>query len=107
MGVILITHDLGLAATHSATTIHVMYAGRIVERSAGRAALRQARCIPYTEALLGAICRLDEDVDAADRRDRRTAAPPAGSSRRAAPSTRAARMRSTCATTETPGRSAS
>src|SRR5207253_4451428 len=61
MGVILITHDLGLAATIS-DTINVMYAGRIVEHS--RAAQLFARPVhPYSEALLGAICRLDEDVD--------------------------------------------
>ncbi len=61
MGVILITHDLGLAAT-ICDTIHVMYAGRIVERSPAEL-LFAGPVHPYSEALLGAICRLDEDVD--------------------------------------------
>ena len=39
MAVILITHDLGLAASFC-DDMHVMYAGRIVERSPGRAAVR-------------------------------------------------------------------
>ncbi len=60
MAVILITHDLGLAASFC-DDIHVMYAGRIVER--GPAAPVFAHPVhPYTEALLGAICRLDHDV---------------------------------------------
>jgi peptide/nickel transport system ATP-binding protein len=60
MAVILITHDLGLAASFC-DDIHVMYAGRIVERSPAEELF--ARPVhPYTEALLNAICRLDEDV---------------------------------------------
>jgi peptide/nickel transport system ATP-binding protein len=60
MAVILITHDLGLAASFC-DDIQVMYAGRIVERS--RPGPLFARPIhPYTEALLDAICRLDYDV---------------------------------------------
>ncbi len=60
MAVILITHDLGLAAGFC-DDIHVMYAGRIVERSPVESLF--ARPVhPYTEALLGAICRLDVDV---------------------------------------------
>jgi peptide/nickel transport system ATP-binding protein len=60
MAVILITHDLGLAASFC-DDIHVMYGGRIVERSP--AELLFAHPVhPYTEALLGAICRLDYDV---------------------------------------------
>jgi peptide/nickel transport system ATP-binding protein len=61
MGVILITHDLGLAASFC-ETIHVMYAGRIVERSPA-AQLFSRAVHPYSEALLGAICRLDHDVE--------------------------------------------
>ncbi len=61
LGVILITHDLGLAAT-ICDTINVMYAGRIVEHS-GAAQLFSSPVHPYSEALLGAICRLDEDVE--------------------------------------------
>ena len=100
MGVILITHDLGLAAT-ICDTIHVMYAGRIVERSP--AAQLFAR--PGASLQRGAARR---DLPPrrgrrpADRRDRRAAAPPAAAPVRAAPSTRAARTRSTSATTETP-----
>jgi peptide/nickel transport system ATP-binding protein len=60
MAVILITHDLGLAAGFC-DDIQVMYAGRIVERSRPQALF--ARPLhPYTEALLNAICRLDGDV---------------------------------------------
>jgi oligopeptide/dipeptide ABC transporter ATP-binding protein len=60
MAMILITHDLGLAASFC-DDIHVMYAGRIVERGAAEPLF--ARPVhPYTEALLNAICRLDFDV---------------------------------------------
>ena len=60
MAVILITHDLGLAASFC-DDIHVMYAGRIVERSPAEPLFAQP-VHPYTEALLSAICRLDCDV---------------------------------------------
>jgi peptide/nickel transport system ATP-binding protein len=60
MAVILITHDLGLAASFC-DDINVMYAGRIVERSPAEP-LFERPVHPYTEALLNAICRLDEDV---------------------------------------------
>jgi oligopeptide/dipeptide ABC transporter ATP-binding protein len=60
MAVILITHDLGVAASFC-EDIHVMYAGRIVERSSAEALFAQP-VHPYTEALLGAVCRLDDDV---------------------------------------------
>jgi oligopeptide/dipeptide ABC transporter ATP-binding protein len=60
MAVILITHDLGLAASFC-DDIQVMYAGRIVERSRP-SALFAKPMHPYTEALLNAICRLDDDV---------------------------------------------
>jgi peptide/nickel transport system ATP-binding protein len=61
MAVILITHDLGLAASFC-DDIQVMYAGRIVERSRPTPLFAQP-LHPYTEALLNAICRLDFDVD--------------------------------------------
>jgi peptide/nickel transport system ATP-binding protein len=61
LAVILITHDLGLAASFC-DDIQVMYAGRIVERSRPGPLFRQP-VHPYTEALLNAICRLDGDVD--------------------------------------------
>jgi oligopeptide/dipeptide ABC transporter ATP-binding protein len=60
MGVILITHDLGLAASFC-DDLQVMYAGRIVERSPAEP-LFERPVHPYTEALLSAICRLDFDV---------------------------------------------
>jgi oligopeptide/dipeptide ABC transporter ATP-binding protein len=55
-GVILITHDLGVAATMCAR-IAVMYAGRIVETGPVRKIYRAA-AHPYTQALLGAIPRI-------------------------------------------------
>ena len=61
-GIILITHDLGVAATMCAR-IAVMYAGRIVETGPVREIYR-ATAHPYTQALLGAIPRI--------RRGRRT-----------------------------------
>jgi len=60
MAVIVITHDLGLAAGFC-DDIQVMYAGRIVERSRPQALFTRP-LHPYTEALLNAICRLDGDV---------------------------------------------
>ncbi len=53
MGVILITHDLGLVAQH-ADRVAVMYAGRIVEEADTRT-LFGASAHGYTRALLGAI----------------------------------------------------
>ncbi len=60
MGVILITHDLGLAASFC-DDVHVMYAGRLVESGAADAVLRSPMH-PYSEALLESICRVDRDV---------------------------------------------
>lgn len=55
--VIFITHDLGVAAA-LCEDVQVMYAGRVVERAS--AEQFYARPVhPYSEALLGAICRLD------------------------------------------------
>ena len=59
MGVLLITHDLGVIAGH-ADRILVMYAGRIVESGPTKELFANPRH-PYTEALLGAIPRLDTD----------------------------------------------
>jgi peptide/nickel transport system ATP-binding protein len=61
MAVVLITHDLGLAAGFC-DDMHVMYGGRIVERGASATVFR-APLHPYTEALLESICRVDRDVD--------------------------------------------
>jgi oligopeptide/dipeptide ABC transporter ATP-binding protein len=59
MAVLLITHNLGLAAGF-ADRIAVMYAGRIVETGPVRTVM-QAPLHPYTRALLDAVPRLDDD----------------------------------------------
>ena len=56
MAMILVTHDLGVAASR-ADDIAVMYAGRIVERAPARALFANMR-MPYTEALLRSIPQL-------------------------------------------------
>ena len=58
MTMILITHDLGIAAGR-ADEIAVMYAGRIVEKAPTREIFRRSR-MPYTAALLRSIPRLDD-----------------------------------------------
>ncbi|MBM7170619.1 ABC transporter ATP-binding protein [Streptomyces sp. G44] len=58
MGLILITHDLGVVAD-VADTIAVMYAGRIVERAPVHEIYR-APAHPYTRGLLASIPRLDQ-----------------------------------------------
>jgi peptide/nickel transport system ATP-binding protein len=55
---ILITHDLGVVAG-ICDTVHVMYAGRIVE-SAGRHELFARPRHPYTAGLLASVPRLDQ-----------------------------------------------
>ncbi|WP_260406510.1 ABC transporter ATP-binding protein [Microbacterium sp. G2-8] len=54
--VIMISHDLGLAACY-ADDVVVMYAGRVVEQAATEELFRRVR-MPYTKALLGAIPQL-------------------------------------------------
>ena len=61
MGVILITHDLGLASSFC-EDMHVMYGGRIVESGSAPAVL-STPAHPYSEALLESICTIDRDVD--------------------------------------------
>ncbi len=61
MGLILITHDLGLASSFC-DELHVMYAGRIVESGSANAVL-STPAHPYSEALLDSICGLDRDVE--------------------------------------------
>ncbi|WP_051499606.1 ABC transporter ATP-binding protein [Nocardia sp. BMG51109] len=56
-GVVMITHDMGIAAT-LADRVAVMYAGRVVE-TAGAADLFHAPRMPYTVGLLGSIPRMD------------------------------------------------
>lgn len=58
MTVILITHDLGVAAGF-ADEIAVMYAGQVVERAPTRSVFHHAR-MPYARALLKSIPRLDD-----------------------------------------------
>jgi oligopeptide/dipeptide ABC transporter ATP-binding protein len=57
MALIMISHDLGLAASF-ADEVVVMYAGRAVEHAPTRTLFAQVR-MPYTRALLGAIPRLE------------------------------------------------
>jgi oligopeptide/dipeptide ABC transporter ATP-binding protein len=59
MGMILISHDMGLAATY-ADQVMVMYAGRVVERSSTARLFEHVR-MPYTRALLDAVPRLDRE----------------------------------------------
>jgi oligopeptide/dipeptide ABC transporter ATP-binding protein len=59
MGLLLVTHDLGVIAGQ-ADRVLVMYAGRIVEAGPTRELFARPRH-PYTEALLGAIPRLDQE----------------------------------------------
>jgi peptide/nickel transport system ATP-binding protein len=58
MGMILVSHDLGVVAGRT-DEIAVMYAGRIVERAPTRLLFERTR-MPYTEALLQAIPRLEQ-----------------------------------------------
>ncbi len=58
MAMILITHDLGVAAGR-ADDIMVMYAGRVVETATTREIFRSPR-MPYTEALLRSLPRLSD-----------------------------------------------
>ncbi len=53
MGVILITHDLGVVA-EMADRVAVMYAGEIVEQSAVRSLFKEPKH-PYTQGLIGSI----------------------------------------------------
>jgi oligopeptide/dipeptide ABC transporter ATP-binding protein len=57
MGLILITHDLGVVAD-VADDVAVMYAGEVVERAGIREAFKRP-AHPYTKALLRAIPRVD------------------------------------------------
>ena len=57
MAMILITHDLGVVAGRT-DEVAVMYAGRVVERAPTPTLFTRMR-MPYTEALLAAIPKLD------------------------------------------------
>lgn len=56
-GVVMITHDMGIAAT-LADRVAVMYAGRVVETAPAGELFRAPR-MPYTVGLLGSIPRMD------------------------------------------------
>ena len=58
MSLVLVTHDLGVVAGRT-DDIAVMYAGRIVEKAPTRRLFSQMK-MPYTEALLKSIPRLDQ-----------------------------------------------
>jgi peptide/nickel transport system ATP-binding protein len=58
MSLILVTHDLGVVANHT-DEIAVMYSGRVVEK-APTAALFAHMKMPYTEALMQSIPKLDQ-----------------------------------------------
>jgi len=57
MGMILVTHDLGVVAGHT-DKIAVMYAGDVVEYAPTRALFKNMK-MPYTEALFKSIPRLE------------------------------------------------
>ncbi len=59
MGLILVTHDLGVIAGHADRTL-VMYAGRVVEQGE-TGAIFSAMRHPYTQALLSSIPRVGQD----------------------------------------------
>ncbi|HEX5294711.1 MAG TPA: ABC transporter ATP-binding protein, partial [Streptosporangiaceae bacterium] len=59
MGLLLVTHDMGVIAGR-ADRVLVMYAGRIVEAAPTDVLFARPRH-PYTEALLGAIPRMTQD----------------------------------------------
>jgi oligopeptide/dipeptide ABC transporter ATP-binding protein len=57
MGLVLISHDMGLAASY-AQTVMVMYAGQAVERAPVQELFSSVR-MPYTKVLLDAVPRLE------------------------------------------------
>jgi oligopeptide/dipeptide ABC transporter ATP-binding protein len=80
MAMVLVTHDLGVAAGHT-HDIAVMYAGQIVERAPTRTLFHNMR-MPYTEALLASIPRVERPshtrLEIIPGRPPDLAAPPAG-----------------------------
>lgn len=57
VGLVLITHNLGIVARH-AQNVAVMYGGRVVERATARQLYRDPQH-PYTQGLLASVPRLD------------------------------------------------
>jgi len=80
MGVVLVTHDLGVVANH-ADEIAVMYAGRIVEKAPTSTLFHHMK-MPYTQALFRAIPRVEMPshtrLDAIGGRPPDLVSPPAG-----------------------------
>ena len=58
MGIIFITHDLGVVA-QTADKVSVMYLGRLIEEGPVRPVIREAQH-PYTQGLLAALPKLDD-----------------------------------------------
>jgi oligopeptide/dipeptide ABC transporter ATP-binding protein len=73
VGVILITHDLGVVA-RLADRVCVMYAGRIVEEGTTEAIFADSRH-PYTVGLARSIPRLDDPLEGPDGRSSRKLVP--------------------------------
>jgi peptide/nickel transport system ATP-binding protein len=61
MGVILITHDMGVIAGRTDRVV-VMYAGKIVEEATTSVLFEKMRH-PYSEALLASVPKIDQDPD--------------------------------------------
>jgi oligopeptide/dipeptide ABC transporter ATP-binding protein len=68
MGLILITHDLGVVA-EMADEVVVMYAGRVVEKGAVREIFKNPK-MPYTRGLLNSIPTLSKDPTGKAKRTR-------------------------------------
>ena len=58
MSVILVTHDLGVVAGHT-DEIAVMYGGRLVEKAPTKTLFANMK-MPYTEALMSSIPKLEQ-----------------------------------------------
>ncbi|MFD2830790.1 ABC transporter ATP-binding protein [Corticicoccus populi] len=61
MGIIFITHDLGVVA-ETCDNVAVMYAGEIIEHSTTKELFKSPKH-PYTQGLLNSLPRLNEDQD--------------------------------------------
>ena len=96
MSVILVTHDLGVVAGHT-DEIAVMYGGRIVEKAPTKTLFANMK-MPYTEALMASIPKLEDPSHSRLRDDPRPPAGPRQPAGRAAASPRAARTPATAAT---------
>jgi len=59
VGLVLITHNLGIVARHAQRVV-VMYGGRVVEQAAAKELYRSPRH-PYTQGLMRSVPRMDSD----------------------------------------------